>query len=108
MAPDPVPRSSTRIGARPSPADFRECCLDKGFRVRPRHERGGIEIEIEAPELPMAQDTGNRFAPQPAASSRSHRLGRTTKAALGRHDQITTLQPGRMTEQQAGIELGRR
>ena len=49
--------------------------LDQGFALRPRHQRGPVYGELEAPELAPAGEVGDRLARSAAADERSQPSG---------------------------------
>src|SRR4029077_15647636 len=56
--------------ARAAGIDCRECSLDDRFRLRPWHQRRGIDAQRQAPEFLIAENARDRLAGE-AASSQS-------------------------------------
>ena len=48
--------------------------LDHGLGLRPRHQRGAVDGEIEAPELASAGEVRDRLARRPATDERGQPL----------------------------------
>ena len=61
---EPVPRSAMRSGrdARAVGIERGERRFDNRFRFRPRHQRRGIDRELQAPEFLAADDARDRLA----------------------------------------------
>ena len=76
IAPEPVPISTMRKARDRGPRAFdgRERRLDDRFRLRPRHQRRGIDAKLQAPEFLEADNARYRFMGEAALGQGSDRV----------------------------------
>ena len=83
--------------------------LDHGFGLRPRHQRGFVEPQRQAPEFLDAEDARDRLAAEPPRGKRSQ-LRALVLAEAARSLSIVergVVEAERVADEQARVELGR-
>ena len=94
--------------ARAVRIDGGERRLDHRFGFRPRHQRRGIDAQRQAPEFLAADDARDRLARKPPRRERGDRrsLRGVKRAGAGRGER-GMIEPKRVSDEDAGVELGR-
>ncbi len=107
---EPVPRSAMRSVRERAPRgiDCGERSLDDRFGLRPRHQRRRVDAQRQTPEfLPCRRCGQPARARSRRCAARRWRFLRRRQACAHRRRKRGMIEAERVTDQDAGIELGR-
>ena len=96
-----------RFDGRRSRRGHRERLFDDELGFRPRDEDGGRDVEVEAPELPVPGDVGDRFACGAASDQRlesGYEAGRRGKVPRVRS--LRAVPAEHVAREHLGVERG--